>query len=116
MNAIDAMDVADYNEDRQLEALFRRCPTMDITALVNQGGTPVRTISPPRPFTTTATGRAFSPKVTFSTPCRRRCSPAFEKEFHVQGGKYTGITSDTDDRIHARNSLETVDVGHAAAR
>jgi hypothetical protein len=36
----------------------------------------------------------------------------FKKEFHKVNGKYTGITSDTDDRIHARNSLEEIEVGH----
>ncbi len=39
MAAIDALDVVTYNED-QLEALFRRCPTMGIDTLVNQGGAP----------------------------------------------------------------------------
>ena len=30
----------------------------------------------------------------------------------MKDGKYTGITSDTDDRIHARNSLEEIEIGH----
>ena len=36
----------------------------------------------------------------------------FRKEFFAQNGKYAGITSDTDDRIHARNSLEEIEIGH----
>jgi hypothetical protein len=36
---IDARAAIDYNE-LQLEALFRRCPTMGIDTLVNQGGAP----------------------------------------------------------------------------
>jgi hypothetical protein len=36
----------------------------------------------------------------------------FRKEFHKQGGTYTGITSDTDGRIRARNSLEEIEAGH----
>ena len=35
----------------------------------------------------------------------------FKKEFHKDGsGHYTGITSDTDDHIHARNSLEEINL------
>ena len=40
----------------------------------------------------------------------------FKKEFHkAANGQYTGITSDTDGRIHARNSLEeiTIEVGRS---
>ena len=36
------------------------------------------------------------------------------KQFFVKDGKYTGITSDTDDRIHARNSLEEIEIGHGS--
>ena len=36
MAGIHALDAIDYNEG-QLEALFRRCPTMGIDTLVNQG-------------------------------------------------------------------------------
>ena len=38
----------------------------------------------------------------------------FKKEFHKQDEHYTGITSDTDGRIHARNSLEEIEVKHGA--
>src|SRR5262249_46055876 len=40
MAEIDPLDVITYNEG-QLEALFRRCPTMGIDALVNEGGTTI---------------------------------------------------------------------------
>jgi hypothetical protein len=39
MSRIDPLQVANYNEDA-LEALFRRCQTMGIDTLVNQGGAP----------------------------------------------------------------------------
>ena len=38
----------------------------------------------------------------------------FRKQFQKQGKTYTGVTSDTDGRIHARNSLEAVTAGHDA--
>ncbi len=110
MSAIDAMDVADYNEG-QLEALFRRCPTMDITALVNQGGTPVIDIAA-QTIRNDRYWKGFFPEGHVLNAMSSALFTGFRKEFHVQGGKYTGITSDTDGRIQARNSLETVDVGH----
>jgi hypothetical protein len=36
----------------------------------------------------------------------------FKKEFHQEKGNFTGITSDTDGRIRARNSLEIVEIKH----
>ena len=36
----------------------------------------------------------------------------FRKEFHQQGSGYIGITSDTDGRITARNSLEAIKADH----
>ena len=110
MAAIDALDVVTYNED-QLEALFRRCPTMDIAALVNQGGNPVID-------TATETIRnddcwkGFFPSGHVLNAMSSAIFTGFRKEFHEQSGKYTGITSDTDGRIHARNSLEEIEVGH----
>lgn len=110
MAAIDALDVITYNEG-QLEALFRRCPTMGIDTLLNQGG-------PPAIDTATQTIRndrywkGFFPKGNVLNVMSSAIFTGFRKEFHQQGGKYTGITSDTDGRIKARNSLEEVVVGH----
>ena len=61
--AISALDAPDYNEG-QLEALFRRCPTMGIDTLVNQGGAPVIDTAARRPSATTIAGRASSPRAT----------------------------------------------------
>ena len=36
--------------------------------------------------------------------CPRPSSPGFKKQFYEKDGKYTGITSDTDGRITARNT------------
>jgi cholesterol oxidase len=110
MASIDALDVVTYNE-AQLEALFRRCPTMGIDALLNQGGTPVidtaaQTIRNDRYW------KGFFPKGHVLNAMSSVIFTGFRKEFHKQGNKYTGITSDTDGRIHARNSLEEIEAGH----
>jgi cholesterol oxidase len=110
MASIDALDVVTYNEG-QLEALFRRCPTMGIDTLLNQGGTPA--------IDTTAQTirnddhwKGFFPQGHVLNAMSSAIFTGFVKEFHKQDGHYTGITSDTDGRIHARNSLEEIEAGH----
>jgi cholesterol oxidase len=110
MAGIDALDVVTYNEG-QLETLFRRCPTMGIDALLNQGGNPAidltqQTIRNDRYW------KGFFPQGHVLNTMSSAIFTGFKKEFHVKNGQYSGITSDTDDRIHARNSLEQIDVGH----
>jgi cholesterol oxidase len=110
MAAIDALDVVTYNEG-QLETFFRRCPTMSIDNLVNQGGAPVMD-------TATETIRnddhwkGYFPKGHVLNAMSSAIFTGFRKEFHQQDGKYIGVTSDTDGRIRARNSLEEITVDH----
>ena len=112
MAGIHALDAIDYNEG-QLEALFRRCPTMGIETMVNKGG-------PPKIDTATQTIRndgfwkGFFPKGHVLNAMSSAIFTGFRKQFTVKDGKYTGITSDTDDRIHARNSLEEIVIGHGS--
>jgi cholesterol oxidase len=110
MATIDPLDVVTYNEG-QLEALFRRCPTMGIDTLVNQGGPPV---------IDTAAGtirndqfwKGYFPKDSVLNAMSSAIFTGFRKQFSKQGNNYVGITSDTDNRIHARNSVEVVTAGH----
>src|SRR5947209_825005 len=110
MAGIHALDAIGYHE-AQLEALFRRCPTMGIDALVNRGGAPAidsgtQTIRNDRYW------KGFFPKGHVLNAMSSAIFTGFRKEFHKQGDRFTGITSDTDGRIQARNSLEEVEVGH----
>jgi cholesterol oxidase len=112
MGEISAFDAIDYDEG-QLEALFRRCPTMDISTLVNHGGAPVidlakQTIRNDRYW------KGFFPEGHVLNAMSSAIFTGFKKQFSEEDGQYTGITSDTDDRIHARNSLEVVEVAHGA--
>lgn len=110
MSAIHALDVVTYNED-QLEALFRRCPTQGIDSLINRGGPP--TIDTANETIRNDTRwKGFFPKGNVLNAMSSALFTGFRKEFHKQDGKYVGITSDTDGRIQARNTLEEVDVGH----
>ncbi|MGD0049255.1 MAG: GMC family oxidoreductase [Bryobacteraceae bacterium] len=116
MAAISALDAADYNEG-QLEALFRRCPTMGIDTLVNQGGDPVidtqkQTIHNDRYW------KGFFPQGNVLNAMSSAIFTGFKKQFTKQpNGQYTGVTSDADNHIQARNSLEavTIEVGHSDA-
>ena len=113
MAAIAALDAISYNEG-QLEALFRRCPTMGIDALVNKGGAPDIDISK-QTIRNDRFWKGFFPKGHILNAMSSAIFTGFRKEFHQQGGRYVGITSDTDGRIHARNSLEEIEVSHGAA-
>ena len=110
MAAIDALDVVTYSE-AQLEALFRRCPTMGIDALVNHGGAPV--IDPAtQTIRNDACWKGYFPRGTVLNAMSSAIFTGFRKTFQQQNAHYTGITSDSDGRIQARNSLEEVEAGH----
>ncbi len=114
MAGIDALEATDYNEG-QLEALFRRCPTMGIDTLVNQGGDPVIDIAK-QTIHNDRYWKGFFPKGNVLNAMSSAIFTGFKKEFHKQpNGQYTGVTSDTDGHIQARNSLEavTIEVGHS---
>jgi hypothetical protein len=113
MEGIHALEAIDYNEG-QLEALFRRCPTMGIDTLINQGGAPAIDI-PHQTIRNDRYWKGFFPQGHVLNAMSAAIFTGFKKEFHKVAGKYTGITSDTDDRIHARNSLEEISVGHRSA-
>jgi len=79
--------------------------------LVNQGGNPIidtvsQTVRNDRYW------KGFFPRDHILNAMSSAIFTGFKKEFHEQGGKFSGTTSDSDNRIHARNSLEEVDVGH----
>lgn len=112
MSGIHALDAIDYNEG-QLEALFRRCPTMGIDKLVNKGG-------PPSIDTAAQTIRndgywkGFFPKGHVLNAMSSAIFTGFRKQFFPKDGNFGGITSDTDNRIHARNSLEEIEIKHGS--
>jgi cholesterol oxidase len=109
MAAFDALDVVTWNE-AQLEALFRRCPTMGIDALVNHGTAPEIDVAAGTIHNDTC-WKGYFPRGSILNAMSSAIFTGFRKTFRKQDGKYIGITSDTDGRIQARNSLEEVEVG-----
>ncbi len=109
MAGISALDASGYNEG-QLEALFRRCPTMGIDTLVNQGGNPVIDIQK-QTIRNDRYWKGFFPQGNVLNAMSSALFTGFKKEFQKQpNGQYTGVTSDTDGHIQARNSLEPVSI------
>ncbi|MFB3922934.1 MAG: GMC family oxidoreductase N-terminal domain-containing protein [Terriglobia bacterium] len=106
LSAINPIDVADYTE-AQLEALFRRCTTLGIDVMLNKGGAPKIDVAS-RTIRSDQYWKGFFPRGHILNQMSSALFTGFKKGFRKEGPKYTGITSDTDDHIHARNSLEEV--------
>jgi cholesterol oxidase len=107
--ALDPLDVITRSE-AELEKLFRRCPTQSIDKIVNQGGPP-RIDTAAQTVQNDAYWKGFFPKGHILNAMSSAIFTGFKKTFQKKGNKYVGITSDTDDRITAHNSLEEITIG-----
>ena len=112
LSTIDAMAVSEYSE-AQLEPLFRRCTTLGIDTLLNQGRTPQIDVASST-IRNDQFWKGFFPSGHILNEMSSALFTGFKKEFHKDGDHYTGITSDTDDHIHARNSLEEINLSKPA--
>ena len=109
LSTIDPLLVSTYSEG-QLEPLFRRCTSLDIDTLINQGGPPQIDV-PSRTIRNDQFWKGFFPKDHILNVMSSALFTGFKKEFHKDAsGHYTGITSDTDNHIQARNSLEEINL------
>jgi len=108
LSAIDPITVSTYSEG-QLEPLFRRCASLGIDTLINQGGAPQVDVST-HTIRNDQFWKGFFPHDHILNTMSSALFTGFKKEFHKQDGHYTGTTSDTDDHIHARNSLEEINL------
>jgi cholesterol oxidase len=89
-----------------LEALFRRAPTLGLDTLVNAG-----THAIDRDAGIVRNDRywkGYFPKGHVLNALSSAIFTGFKKRFFEQDGRIAGITSDTDGRINARNTLEEV--------
>jgi cholesterol oxidase len=110
VSSIDPLDVIQRNES-ELEKLFRRCSTLPIGGFVNQGTAPQIDIAT-RTIRNDVCWKGFFPKASMLNAMSSAIFTGFKKRFFKQDGKYLGVTSDTDGRINARNSLEEVTIDH----
>lgn len=91
-----------------LETLFRRAPTLGLETLVNSGDH-----SLDRDAGIVRNDRywkGFFPKGHVLNTLSSAIFTGFKKRFFEQDGRIVGITSDTDGRINARNTLEEVTI------
>jgi hypothetical protein len=109
LSVIDPILVSTYSEG-QLEPLFRRCASLGIDTLVNQGGAPQIDLAA-RTIRNDQFWKGFFPKDHILNAMSSALFTGFKKEFHKDAaGHYTGVTSDTDNHIQARNSLEEINL------
>jgi cholesterol oxidase len=111
MSAISALDAIQYSE-AQLEALFRRATTQDISSIVNKGGPP-QFDKTNRTIRNDSYWKGYFPKGHILNAMSSAIFTGFKKAFSVKDGAYSGLTSDTDDRIHARNALRMIESDHS---
>jgi cholesterol oxidase len=110
VSSIDPLDVLRRSE-AELEKLFRRCTTMPILGFVNRGTAPQIDIGK-RTIHNDVYWKGFFPKGSILNAMSSTIFTGFQKRFFHQDGKFLGVTSDTDGRINARNSLEEVVIDH----
>jgi cholesterol oxidase len=106
VSSIDALDAIGYS-DARLESLFRRTQTRSIEVMVNRGVEP-EIDSAKRTIKNDTYWKGFFPKGHILNLMSSAIFTGFKKEFKKQNNRYTGLTSDTDGRITARNSLEEI--------
>ncbi|MCC6858342.1 MAG: GMC family oxidoreductase [Bryobacterales bacterium] len=109
--AADPLEAPEWRED-QLERVFRRSETLPISAIVNKGGAPQVDLAAGEIRNDTA-WKGFFPKRHILNGLSSALFTGFKKRFFLENGRYVGVTSDTDGRIRARNSLEEIKLDKA---
>jgi Choline dehydrogenase and related flavoproteins len=102
---IDSVEVTTYSEG-ELEKLFRRVPCQSINLMLNSGQRVVDIES--RTIRNDEYWKGFFPKGHILNAMSSAIFTGFRKQFFKTGDHYGGITSDTDGRIRARNTLKEV--------
>lgn len=93
--------------ESELERIFRRSETLGIEQMVNAGGAPVIDVAN-RSIRNDQYWKGYFPRGHILNAMSSAIFTGFKKQFNKEGKKFTGITSDTDGRIRARNSLEEI--------
>jgi cholesterol oxidase len=103
--ALDPIDAVSLGEP-ELENIFQHCDSMPIDVLVNTGA---RSLDiPQRRIHNDEYWKGFFPAGHILNRMSAALFTGFKKRFFRSGDAYAGLTSDTDNRINARNSLEEI--------
>ena len=97
--------------DAELERLFRGVPSLAIDACLNKGQKGQRIVDvAKREILNDEYWKGFFPKGHILNRMSAAIFTGFKKRFFKEGNQYKGITSDTDGRINARNTLEELNL------
>jgi hypothetical protein len=105
MSQIDPLEVVRYTEP-ELERLFLRTESGPISEMVNSGERSVD--AEKRLIRNDEYWKGFFPKRHILNTLSSALFTGFRKRFFADGSRFGGVTSDTDFRIRARNSLEEI--------
>ncbi|MBI4874861.1 MAG: GMC family oxidoreductase [Acidobacteria bacterium] len=109
--SVPLLDPADVvaMEEAELDRLFLKRPAAEIGKIVNSGRRKIDLNA--GVIENDTCWKGFFPKDHVLNAMSAALFTGFRKEFRVEDGRYLGITSDSDGRIRARNSIEEVTVG-----
>ncbi|MGH9631804.1 MAG: GMC family oxidoreductase N-terminal domain-containing protein, partial [Bryobacteraceae bacterium] len=106
-SVFDPVEAIDYREG-ELEKLFRRVRSLPIDTMMNSGERVIdvehHTIRNDEYW------KGFFPRGHVLNALSAAIFTGFRKKFFRAGNQYAGITSDTDGRINARNTLEELNL------
>jgi cholesterol oxidase len=105
MSVIDPLEIADASEP-ELERLFQRCESGPISWMINSGERAVDTET--RLIRNDEYWKGFFPRGHVFNAMSAALFTGFRKRFFAAEGAVAGVTSDTDNNIRARNSLEEI--------
>ncbi|HET8549200.1 MAG TPA: GMC oxidoreductase, partial [Bryobacteraceae bacterium] len=103
ISLVDPLEAIEWKES-ELERVFRRTETQPISWMVNSGERSINTED--RLVRNDKYWKGFFPRRHVLNAMSATIFTGFRKRFFEADGKLAGITSDTDGRINARNTLE----------
>ncbi|MEZ5400317.1 MAG: GMC family oxidoreductase [Bryobacteraceae bacterium] len=105
--AVDPIEAISKSET-ELERIFERIPSGSIQTMLNAGG---RTVDPAaRRIRNDDFWKGCFPNGHLLNAMSSALFTSFKKRFFKQGGKFMGVTSDSDGAIDARNSIEEIEL------
>jgi cholesterol oxidase len=107
VSALDPVEVAGYRE-AELERLFRRAHTREVEVLINRGGHSADLAT--RRIRNDEYWKGFFPRGHVLNALSAAIFTGFKKRFSRKDGALVGVTSDTDGRINARNTVEEITI------
>lgn len=107
LSGIDPVEAAGWKE-AELERLFGRAESQGIDVMLNSGKREIDAAR--RTVHNDEYWKGFFPRGHILNAMSAVIFTGFKKRFFKQGKKYAGVTSDTDGRINARNSLEELNL------